>query len=93
MIQPPHNKPLGYDIYRIRSNQIIFVKSDVTIYTLSHWALTDCTVVTSSAIRHSNWVRKNLKTLDRENKTQRAITRTEYNDMLKTIYLECIKHP
>ena len=25
----------------------------------SHWALTDCTVVTSSALRPLNWMRKN----------------------------------
>ena len=40
----------------------------MTIYTLSHWALTNCKVVTSSALRPSNWVRKNSKTLNRENK-------------------------
>ena len=37
---------------QIKSSFIVWPK--ITIYTLSHWALTNCADVTSSALRHSN---------------------------------------
>ena len=57
-----------YPFVYLKSNQILFVKPEITIYKSSHWALTACTVVTSSALRPSDRVRKNSKTLNRENK-------------------------
>ena len=47
----------SFDVYFI-SNQILFVQPEITIYTLSHWVLTNCTDVASSVFRPSNQVRK-----------------------------------
>ena len=45
-----------------------FLMPKITIYTSSHWALTNCTNVIPTALRPSNQVRKNLKNPNRETK-------------------------
>ena len=61
--------------HAIQSNQTLFIWPGIAIYTLSGWAVTDCTVLTSSALRPLDRVRKNYKVLNRENK-KRAINVT-----------------